>query len=245
MAKASVARHDVEIFWLGINADGKATVFLGKDYKAQPISTYAIAQKISSYETISDAIGMIYQQLDHIFYVLVFPSADATWVFDRREGLWHERMWLDEGIEHRIRPNFLVAAYGKIIAGDWETGDLYQYDLEANTDNGRPIQRIRSFPHFQNSGKRSSFSRFTLDMECGTAMDTDDHTVTMRYSYDKGKTWKNPMTQSLGALGEYLVWPVWAGSQGLSRDMIYEVSWTSPVDTALNGAYVNVVPAAT
>jgi len=246
VAKASVARHDVEIFWLGINADGKAMVFMGKDYKAVPISTFAIANKISSYETISDAIGMVYQQLDHIFYVLTFPTANATWVFDRTQNLWHERMWLGpDGDENRIRPNFLIAAYGKILAGDWENGNLYEYDLGNNTDNDNPILRVRSFPHMQNMAKRSSFSRFTLDMECGTALDTDDYTVTMRYSYDKGKTWKAAQTQSLGALGDYLVWPTWAGSQGLTRDMLYEVSWTSPVDTALNGAYVNVVPAGT
>ena len=246
VAKASVARHDVEVFWLGVNADGKATVFLGRDYKANPISTFAIAQKFSEYETISDAIGMVYQQLDHIFYVLVFPSADKTWVYDRSQNLWHERMWIDDnGDEHRIRPNFLVAAYGKILAGDWETGDLYHYDLATNTDNGQPIKRIRSFPHMQNSAKRNSFSRFTADMECGTALDTDDYTITMRYSYDKGKTWGNPLTQSLGRTGQYLIWPTWPGSQGLTRDMLYEISWTSPVDTALNGAYVNVVPAAT
>lgn len=246
VSKASVARHDVEIFWLGINKDGKATVFMGKDYKAVPISTYAIAQKLSSYATISDAIGMIYQQLDHVFYVLVFPSANRTWVFDRTENLWHERMWLDSnGQENRIRPNFLIAAYGKILAGDWETGDLLEYDLENNTDNGDPITRIRSFPHLQNSAKRNSFSRFTADMECGTVIDSDDYFVSMRYSYDKGRTWSTPLVQSLGRTGQYIVWPTWPGSQGLTRDMLYEISWSAPVDTALNGAYVNVVPAAT
>lgn len=246
VAKASVARHDVEVYWLGINADGKATVFLGKDYKANPISTFAIADEISKYPVISDAIGMIYQQLDHVFYVLVFPSASRTWVFDRSQGLWHERMWLDaDGLEQRIRPNFLCAAYGKILAGDWETGDLYHYDMLANTDNGQPITRIRSFPHLQNAGKRSSFSRFVADMECGTVLDSSDYTITLRYSYDKGKTWKMPVTQSLGNTGEYLVWPTWAGSQGITRDMLYELSWSSPVGTALNGAYCNVVPAGT
>jgi hypothetical protein len=245
VAKASVARHDVEIYWLGINADGKATVFMGANYLANPISTFAIADEISKYAVISDAIGMIYQQLDHVFYVLTFPTANKTWVFDRTEKLWHERVWTDtQGQENRIRPNFLIAAYGMIIAGDWQTGDLYQYDLNNNTDNGQPIVRTRGFPHYQNMAKRNSYSRFTLDMECGTALD-GDYTISMRYSYDKGKTWKATQTQSLGAQGEYLVWPTWAGSQGLTRDMLYEVSWSSPVNTALNGAYVNVVPAAT
>lgn len=246
VAKASVARHDVEIYWLGINADGKATVFLGGNYKATPISTFAIADEISKYAVISDAIGMVYQQLDHVFYVLTFPSANKTWVFDRRQMLWHERVWSDaNGGENRIRPNFLIAAYGMILAGDWETGDLYQYDLNNNTDNGQPIVRIRGFPHYQNMAKRNSYSRFTLDMECGTALDSDDHWVSMRYSYDKGKTWKTPVVQSLGKQGDYINWPIWAGSQGLTRDMLYEVSWSGPVNTALNGAYVNVVPAAT
>lgn len=246
IAKASVARHDVEIYWLGVNKDGKATVFLGANYVANPISTFAIADEISKYARIDDAIGMVYQQLDHVFYVLVFPTANRTWVFDRTEKLWHERVWTDSnGQENRIRPNFLIAAYGMILAGDWETGDLYQYDLNADTDNGQPIVRTRGFPHYQNMAKRNSYSRFTLDMECGTALDSDDHWVSMRYSYDKGKTWKTPIVQSLGKQGNYINWPIWAGSQGLTRDMLYEVSWSSPVNTALNGAYVNVVPAVT
>ncbi len=246
VAKASVARHDVEVYWLGVNADGKATVFMGADYKALPISTYAIADKISKYAVISDAIGMVYQQLDHVFYVLVFPSASRTWVFDRTQNLWHERMWLDaEGVEQRIRPNFLCAAYGKILAGDWETGDLLHYDIDVTTDVGNPITRIRSFPHLQNMGKRSAFSRFTLDMETGTTLDSSDYWISMRYSYDRGKTFGTPLVQSLGRLGEYAAWPIWPGSQGLTRDMLYEVSWSSPPQTALNGAYCNVSPAGT
>jgi hypothetical protein len=246
VAKASVARHDLALFWLGINADGKAMVFRGANYLATRISTFAIADEISKYSVISDAIGMVYQQLDHIFYVLTFPTANKTWVWDDSQGLWHERVWIDSnGQENRIRPNFLIAAYGMIIAGDWETGDLYQYDINNETDNGQPIVRIRGFPHYQTMAKRNSYSRFTLDMECGTALNSSDHWVSMRYSYDKGKTWMIPQRQSLGAQGEYLVWPTWAGSQGLTRDMLYEISFTSPVSTALNGAYANVVPAAT
>lgn len=246
VAKYSVARHDVEVFWLGINADGKATVFLGKDYKAQKISTFAIADKISKYATISDAIGMIYQQLDHVFYVLTFPSANVTWVYDRTQDLWHQRTWTDsDGGENRIRPNFLIAAYGKIIAGDWETGTLYEYDINASTDNGLPIVRVQTFAHLVNLGKRNSFTRFIADMECGTALDSGDYRVTLRWSDDRGKTWSNGLTQSLGLMGEFLTWPTWPGSLGMARDKLFELSWSSPVNTALNGAYVNVTPANT
>jgi hypothetical protein len=75
-------------------------------------------------------LDFTYQQLGHTFYVLIFPTADATWVFDIGEGLWHERTWIDDsGFEHRIRANDCAAAYGIIVVGDWETGALYQWDL--------------------------------------------------------------------------------------------------------------------
>jgi hypothetical protein len=229
-----------------VNADGKATVFMGKDYKAVPISTYAIADQLSKYSDISDAIGMVYQQMDHVFYVLTFPTANATWVFDRTENLWHQRAWLDsDGNLNRIRPAFLVQAYGKILAGDWETGKLYHYDLDNNTDDGNPILRMRTFPHLVNKSKRNSYSRFIADMECGATLDQSDYMITLVYSDDRGKTWKNPIQQSLGKQGEYMVWPTWAGSLGMARDKLFKIYWTCPSNTALNGAYVNVVPAAT
>jgi hypothetical protein len=46
---------------------------------------------IQSYGNITDAIGYTYQQDGHPFYVLIFPSAEATWVYDVSTQLWHER----------------------------------------------------------------------------------------------------------------------------------------------------------
>ena len=211
-----------------------------------PISTYAIADQLSKYSTISDAVGMVYQQMDHVFYVITFPTANATWVYDRTENLWHERAWIDtNGGKNRIRPAFLCQAYGKILAGDWENGTLYHYDLSNNTDNGNPIRRERTFPHLVNQSKRNSYSRFIADMESGDTLDQNDYLITLSWSDDRGKTWKNPLTQSLGKQGEYLVWPTWPGSLGMARDKLFKLSWTCPSNTALNGAYVNVVQALT
>jgi hypothetical protein len=95
-------------------------------------------------------LDFTYQQLGHTFYVLIFPTADATWVFDIGEGLWHERTWIDDsGFEHRIRANDCAAAYGIIVVGDWETGALYQWDLTVYNDNGQPIVRRRGWPDIQ------------------------------------------------------------------------------------------------
>ncbi len=34
-----------------------------------------------------------------------------------------------------------------VVCGDHTNGKLYHWDLEAFTDDGNPIRRVRSFPH--------------------------------------------------------------------------------------------------
>ncbi|WP_460918270.1 hypothetical protein, partial [Staphylococcus aureus] len=74
---------------------GQTIVLEGSSYQAHRISTNAIENEIRGYANITDAIGMIYQTEGHVFYVLTFPSADATWVYDKATQLWHQRCWTD------------------------------------------------------------------------------------------------------------------------------------------------------
>ena len=57
----------------------------------------------------------------HAFYVLVFPTADKTWVYDITTGHWHQWMWLDtNGDEHRHRANCYALVAGVPVVGDWQ-----------------------------------------------------------------------------------------------------------------------------
>lgn len=253
VAKYSVAKHDLLTFWLGIDKDGLLTVFMGQNYKAVPISTKAIAAAMSAYTVVSDAIGMVYKQQDHVFYVLTFPTEDKTWVFDLSEGLWHERTWTDsDGVEHRIRANCMALAYGKVVCGDWENGTLYELSLTTYEDEvvegtPSPIVRRRGFPHIINKGKRITHQFVTLDAQCGEAtvdLVDEDVTIYLRYSDDRGKTWGNPVPQSLGLAGEYILMPKWS-QLGMARDRVYEVFWSGAFNTALNGLWLDASGALT
>ena len=245
IAKYSVAIQDVNVFWLSQDAQGHAIVMMGSNYNAQRISTHAIEHEIQKYDVLSDAVAHIHQVEGHTFYVLTFPSADKTWVFDVATNLWHERMWLDtNGNEHRVRPQVGTYAYGSFVVGDWQNGNLYSYDLENYTDNDVPIRRIRSFPHVLNELKRISYRQFMADMQAGADKTPgDDPTVFLRWSDDRGASWGNPVAQDLGAQGETLINLQWQ-RLGMARDRVFELSWTSSVPTALNGAYIDVRPAA-
>lgn len=245
IAQASVVSADVNVFWLGKDPQGHSIVFMGAGYMAERISTHAIENEIQSYAVVSDAIGHVHQFNGHMFYVLTFPTADKTWVYDVSSKLWHERMWLDSnGIEHRHRANCGTAAFTEFVVGDWQNGNLYIYDSENFTDNGAAIRRIRGFPHVVNELKRIMYRQFIADMQCGATTDpTQVPQVELRWSDDRGASYSNPMEQPMGQVGQTLVSVQWQ-RLGMARDRVFELAWSSPVMTALNGAFIDVRGAA-
>ena len=88
-------------------------------------------------------------------------------------------------------------------------------------------------------GMEVEYMRFVADMETGTLPSDSDAEplISLRWSDTKGRSWGNPVTQSLGQAGQYLIQPSW-NNLGQARDRIFELSWTLPARTALNGAFI-------
>jgi hypothetical protein len=168
VAKYSVAGYDNGVFWLTRDRQGQGFVVMGAGYQTKRVSTYAIEAELAGYPRIDDAIGYCYQNSGHTFYVLTFPHADHTWVFDITTGLWHEWLWIDtNGNEHRHRSNAFWAVNDTLVVGDWQNGNLYAIDSKVQTDNGNPIKRARSFPHLVKDGHRLFYRQFVADMDLG------------------------------------------------------------------------------
>ncbi len=73
---------------------------------------------------------------------------------------------------------------------------------------------------------------------------TDDRVITLRWSDSGGQSWNEGIEKSLGQVGQYNTTPTWY-RLGMARNRVIELSWTSAVPTALIGAFVEVVVAAT
>lgn len=247
-APYSIAKQDMSVYWLSLDMQGHLMVIEGNGYKANRISTHALETEIQSYGTYADARGSTYQFEGHTLYELTFPTADKTWVYDVANGLWHEESWTDDnGVQHRNRANVRTFAYGQNIAGGWENGDLYAADPETYTDDGQPIVFLRSFPHIEKDGKRLFHRQFIADMQVGTAAGTipdNPPMVSLRWSDTRGASWANAIEQSMGAAGEYLT-SMQFQRLGMARDRVYELSWSAPFKTALNGAWLDARSAAT
>lgn len=239
-AAATIRQMNSQCYWLSQSPDGHALVCTTNQLQAVIISTPAVSYAISSYDTISDAVGFTYQMDGHQFYVLRFPSADKTWQYDTLSGLWTELVWSDiDGNEHQHRAACHAFAYGKHFVGDWENGKLYQWDMDKYSDDGENIVRIRSFPHgADDNSARVMYREFIAAMECGNGVgDNSEVPVMLRWSDTKGKTWGSPIIETIGAEGDYLR-SVQFQRLGMARDRVFEISWSAAVRTALCGAWI-------
>jgi len=175
LAPYSVAKLDNSVFWLGSDARGNGIVYRNQGYNGQRISTHAVEWQIQQYAVLNDAIGYSYQQDGHSFYVLVFPTAQATWVFDVSTGLWHERAYWD-GVQYlRHRSNCQANFNGQVLVGDWETGFIYAFSQDTYNDNGEAQRWLRSWralPTGQNTLKRTAHHTLQLDCESGVGAGT-------------------------------------------------------------------------
>jgi hypothetical protein len=176
-APYSVAKLDNGLFWLGSDARGKGIVYRAEGYTGKRMSTHAVEWQIQQYGDISDAIGYTYQQDGHAFYVLIFPSANTTWVFDVATQAWHERAGFVNGDFTRHRSNCQMAYNGEVIVGDYQNGNIYSFDLDVYADNGQIQKWLRSWralPTGQNNLKRTTQHSMQLDCESGVGLNGID-----------------------------------------------------------------------
>jgi len=176
-AAFSIAKMDNGVFWLGQDARGRGMVYRANGYTGQRISTHAVEWHIQSYGNISDAIAYSYQQDGHSFYVLTFPSADRTWVYDVATSAWHERAGWSGSAFTRHRGNCRMSFNNEIVVGDYQNGNIYAFDLDVYADNGQTQRWLRSWralPTGQNNLKRTAHHSLQLDCETGVGLNIYD-----------------------------------------------------------------------
>ena len=172
-AAYSVAKLDNSVFWLGSDARGRGIVYRANGYTPARISTNAVEYAIQSYGNITDAIAFTYQQDGHPFYVLIFPSAEATWVYDVSTQLWHERAGFENGQFTRHRSNCQTSFNDEIVVGDYEDGRVYAFDLDVYADDDQIQKWLRSWRALatgQNNLKRTAHHSLQLDAETGIGL---------------------------------------------------------------------------
>lgn len=244
VSAASLCQFDGSIYWLSKSPQGEYMVLRTEGYDRARMSTFAIEKALKSYPDISDVNCYIYQQDGHAFYVMNFPAADKTWVYDIAANMWHERFFMDdEGNEHRHRSNCHAYFNGETLVGDWENGKLYRMSTDIYTDDGEEIRRIRSFPHMVDDGNRVTYWAFRADIQTGEGLTAsfEGAELRLRWSDTRGASWGQHISGTLAPNGDYLHSCMFQ-RLGMARDRVFELSWAADCKTSLNGAFVSALP---
>lgn len=240
-AAHSPQKMDNTVFWLGKDEKGQGMVWRADGYTPRRISTHEVEYKISTYSRIDDAVAWSYQQDGHAFYVLNFPTADATWVYDAAADWWHERGWFDNGALHRHRGQCHAFFNGQQLVGDWESGNIYVLSMDAYDDAGSEMCRELVTTHFR-TGKRAFYGELEVRMETGAGRISgqgSDPVLMLSTSNDQGQTFGSWRTSSMGKRGKYLE-RVTFSRNGSGHSMTFRIRVTDPVKVVMTGASVEV-----
>lgn len=238
VAPYSVATNNGTIFWLSNNKQGQGQVVAAAGLQPKVISTSAIADVISEFSTISDAIGWTYDYQRHSFYVLTFPTANRTFVYDLSMDMWHE--WSHGGVDKRHISNFHVFFNNRHVVGSYLAGQLLTLNWSKYTDNGESITRLRRSPYIHNGEDDYLIhNKVKIEFEPGVGnSDCEDPQAMLRWTND-GHTFSNELWRPIGKQGEYHNVSVWR-KLGRSKYRAYEIQVTDPVKAIVTNAFVDV-----
>lgn len=238
----TVCKADNTIFWLGKDRRGDGIVWRMNGYDPVRISNHAIEWQIRHYPRIDDAVAYTFQTDGHTWYVLHFPSADRTWVYNVNGGYWHEWLSFDQatGLFHRHRSNCHFMLGRDHMVGDWETGDIYRLSPDVYTDAGATIRRVRSTYADDADMQLVFYGSLVIDLQSGVGLPSgqgSDPQMMLRWSDDGGHTWSNMRVATMGKMGEYGMRCKFE-RLGAARARVWEISVTDPVNAVVLGAIV-------
>ena len=237
------------LVWLSRTKNGRGLVVAAQGYTPTVISNYALMRALDSYGRIDDAIGDTFQMNGHTFYVLTFPSAQHTWVYDFTTQIWLEWLtWLPNISEYIAwRPLHHAHAFDRHLTLDRVGGSVFETSTLFTTDvDDRYIRRMRRFPGLINELDRVFYDEFTLYLEMGLGLPVgqgSDPQLMLRTSNDGGKTWGNERWTSAGKEGQYKKLALWH-RLGSGRDKVFEVSVTDPIPWRIIDAFLTTRKAA-
>lgn len=253
-ATFSITQQGDTAVWLGRNVAGDLQVVRQQGFTPTRISTHPVEDAIAGYNedsSIADAIGQVYGDRGHLFYLLTFPTANATWCFDAitvgKANPWSQRgTWISEDNNFVYwRPVFHTFAFGKHLMGDRDSNVIYEMSSAFAMDvDGRSIRRVRRSPAANAERRRLICDELELLFEAGVGTGSGqgaDPQVMLRVSKDGGRTWGAERMVPVGKEGEYWV-RVRFLMLGMARSFVFEVSVTDPCQFRLTDAYLTMRP---
>jgi hypothetical protein len=235
----SAAKFDNSFACLVRNRTGQAMVAKIAGYLPQKISNPDLDSIINGYANIADATALSFMLGGHPMYVISFPSAGASWMYDGSTGAWTQLKSFGMSL---YRGAFAFSFLGNIIVADNSVGRLYKLTASALTENGASIERMLISETIADPDlDRLEVNKFRVDIQVGSGTTSGQGVnpqIGLSVSRDNGKTYGSEMWRSMGALGDYGLTIDWE-NLGTARNFVFKLRVTDPIPFVLASACVN------
>lgn len=241
-ATHSITKAGDSLMWLAHNQEGGVSVVRTEQTSIKEVTTPAIANIMSNYPLVFDAVGYSYMEQGHHFYVITFPTQESTWVYDLTTELWHQRARFDSGEFKRHRSNCFMNFQNLRIVGDYSNGKIYQLSRQVYTDDGDPLVCQRRTPTVWKREDRERVFMGSLQIEfrpgvglsSGAPEDVDPR-VMLSWSDDSGQTFGNQHLVPIGKTGETLNRAIHR-RLGVTRSRVFQAQFSAAVRRDIAGA---------
>jgi hypothetical protein len=235
----SIAKYDNSIACLIKNRMGQVMIAKLSGYLPQPIGNIDIHSIINDYDDVGDASAYSYMLGGHPMFVINFPSADATWLYDGASNIWTKLK--SYGLE-RHNAQFGFSFLNMMLVADYSSGTLYTLTDSALDDNGASIERAVTSENITDpDGGRITVDCFRVDIEVGNGTATGQGSnpqIGLEVSRDNGRTWGAQMWKDIGAIGAYATRVEWR-RLGTAFNFVFRLTVTDPVSFVLVSGCVN------
>ncbi len=222
------------VFFMGVSPQGRIVAYTLDGYTPVRISTHAEEYQWSAANLGTNCISYSEEHEGHYWWVINF-GAGGTWQYDLISGVWSQRaQWSGSAFTaypfqfHTYIPEF---GNGKHLVCGNGGPNIYESSLSIYDDNGSDIAWQRTLPHLYAGGKMQYFGRMTLEMQTGTTP-SGTPVITRTQSDDRGQTFGNPQTASIGTAGQNSLRVFWP-STSASRDRVYRITGVGKYKVAL------------
>ena len=233
-AFSAVSTIDSFMF-IGAGENEEPGIFMFSDNSAKKVSTQAIddvLQQLSETELVA-ITSWFYGQGGH--YFVGFSLPETTLVYDVTTSRWADRksrivnaLGNFEEIPQRAR--HYVSAYGRTYVGDSQDGRIGVVDLGTFTEYGALIKRSVTLQPFQNNMESFTVPSIEATVESGVGNTAAPNPqIMMETSKDGGKTWSDPRSRDIGAIGQYKNRSIWRRNGRFARFIVMRFSVTDPI----------------
>jgi hypothetical protein len=180
-------------------------VYVLNGYQSQPISTLDVQRQIADDPDRANIRMTSFVNADGCA-MMVLRLSNATLVYDARHGSWHDR---ESFGANRWKVGACFYAFGRWLAGDAETGAIYEIDAKAYEEAGEElIWTVESGPakQFPNG---LMVTRVAFDFATGVGVlpwasePERAPQVSVSWSDDGGHSYSQPRLAALGRSGQY------------------------------------------